>query len=25
VKSLDGWHTKSRALLPLIKGALRLT
>jgi len=25
VKSLDGWHTKSRALLPLIRGALRLT
>ncbi len=25
VKSLDGWHSKSRALLPLIKGALRLT
>lgn len=25
VKSLDGWHTKSRALLPLIKAALKLT
>lgn len=25
VKSLEGWHTKSRALLPMIKGALRLT
>lgn len=25
VKSLDGWHAKSRALLPLIKGALRIT
>lgn len=25
VKSLDGWHAKSRALLPLVKGALRLT
>lgn len=24
VESLQGWHTKSRALLPLIKGALRL-
>ena len=25
VKSLDAWHTKSRAILPLIKGALRVT
>lgn len=25
VKSLDSWHTKSRALLPFMKGALRLT
>ena len=25
VKSLDGWHRKSRALLPLVKGAFRLT
>ena len=25
VKSLEGWHSKSRALLPLMKGALRLT
>jgi len=24
VKSLDGWHRKSRAMLPLIKGALKL-
>lgn len=25
IESLEGWHTKSRALLPLVKGALRLT
>ena len=25
VKSLDSWHTKSRAILPLVKGALRLS
>lgn len=25
VASLDGWHSKSAALLPLIKGALKLT
>lgn len=25
IESLEGWHSKSRALLPLIKGALRLT
>jgi DNA-binding transcriptional regulator GbsR (MarR family) len=24
VESLQGWHTKSRALLPLVKGALQL-
>ena len=24
VEALDGWHSKSRALLPLIKGALKL-
>jgi hypothetical protein len=25
VKSLEGWHKKSRAILPLFKGALKLT
>lgn len=25
IKSLEGWHSKSRAILPLVKGALRLT
>ncbi|MBI5692924.1 MAG: hypothetical protein HZC55_22835 [Verrucomicrobia bacterium] len=24
IKSLEGWHTKSRALMPLVKGALKL-
>lgn len=25
IRALEGWHTKSRALLPLIKGAFRFT
>ncbi len=25
IKALDGWHLKSRSLLPLVKGALKLT